>query len=104
MVNIDGVVVGNYRCSLAGCDLNRRWKNPKKVIIILNCISFKKKIHPTVFKLKEVIKQFSRERQLRLVCDFHGHSRKLDAFFYGCISNHNSKYINPRVFPYIMNQ
>lgn len=32
MVNPDGVIHGNYRCSLAGCDLNRRWKNPKKVI------------------------------------------------------------------------
>lgn len=31
MVNIDGVIHGNYRTSLIGCDLNRRWKNPKKV-------------------------------------------------------------------------
>ena len=30
MLNPDGVVNGNYRCSLAGCDLNRRWKNPLK--------------------------------------------------------------------------
>ena len=26
MLNPDGVINGNYRCSLAGCDLNRRWK------------------------------------------------------------------------------
>ena len=25
MLNPDGVINGNYRCSLAGCDLNRRW-------------------------------------------------------------------------------
>ena len=25
MLNPDGVICGNYRCSLAGCDLNRRW-------------------------------------------------------------------------------
>ena len=25
MLNPDGVVVGNYRCSLAGLDLNRMW-------------------------------------------------------------------------------
>jgi murein tripeptide amidase MpaA len=30
MLNPDGVINGNYRCSLAGCDLNRRWKNPDK--------------------------------------------------------------------------
>ena len=28
MLNPDGVINGNYRCSLAGCDLNRRWKTP----------------------------------------------------------------------------
>mgnify|MGYP002362033890 FL=1 len=25
MVNVDGVVMGNYRCNLAGYDLNRYW-------------------------------------------------------------------------------
>jgi murein tripeptide amidase MpaA len=28
MLNPDGVINGNYRCSLSGQDLNRRWKNP----------------------------------------------------------------------------
>ena len=28
MVNVDGVIHGNNRCSLAGVDSNRRWKNP----------------------------------------------------------------------------
>ena len=28
MVNPDGVIHGNYRTSLAGCDLNRRWSKP----------------------------------------------------------------------------
>lgn len=32
MINIDGVIHGNYRTSLAGCDLNRQWKKPKKKI------------------------------------------------------------------------
>ena len=40
MLNPDGVINGNYRCSLAGCDLNRRWKAPSKII------------HPTVFHTK----------------------------------------------------
>jgi murein tripeptide amidase MpaA len=26
MINIDGVMYGNYRCSLSGIDLNRTWK------------------------------------------------------------------------------
>ncbi len=28
MLNPDGVINGNYRCSLSGSDLNRRWKSP----------------------------------------------------------------------------
>jgi murein tripeptide amidase MpaA len=28
MINVDGVICGNYRCSLSGQDLNRRWKKP----------------------------------------------------------------------------
>ncbi len=26
MINVDGVIYGNYRCSLSGIDLNRVWK------------------------------------------------------------------------------
>lgn len=28
MLNPDGVIVGNYRCSLSGYDLNRQWITP----------------------------------------------------------------------------
>jgi len=44
MLNPDGVINGNYRCSLAGCDLNRRWKFPSKAI------------HPTIYFTKKLIK------------------------------------------------
>jgi murein tripeptide amidase MpaA len=30
MLNVDGVINGNYRCSLASCDLNRKWNKPSK--------------------------------------------------------------------------
>ena len=30
MLNPDGVINGNYRCSLASCDLNRKWLKPSK--------------------------------------------------------------------------
>lgn len=40
MMNPDGVINGNYRCSLAGCDLNRRWKAPSKCL------------HPTIYYTK----------------------------------------------------
>lgn len=31
MLNPDGVIHGNYRCSLSGVDLNRQWSNPSRV-------------------------------------------------------------------------
>jgi len=40
MLNPDGVIHGNYRCSLVGCDLNRRWKTPIK------------RLHPEIFYAK----------------------------------------------------
>lgn len=32
MINIDGVVQGNYRGSLAGMDLNRKWRSPNQMV------------------------------------------------------------------------
>ena len=72
MLNPDGVVHGNYRCSLLGCDLNRKWLAPNKFL------------HPPVFYSKQLIKYAHWERKVTLYCDFHGHSRKEGIFFYGC--------------------
>lgn len=30
MINMDGVAKGNYRFSVAGVDLNRKWKQPSE--------------------------------------------------------------------------
>jgi murein tripeptide amidase MpaA len=40
MMNPDGVIYGNYRCSLLGVDLNRKWVAPNRFL------------HPTVFYTK----------------------------------------------------
>jgi hypothetical protein len=72
MLNPDGVINGNYRCSLAGCDLNRRWKNPSK------------SLHPTIYHTKKLIKKLHQERGVHLYCDLHGHSQKENVFMYGC--------------------
>jgi hypothetical protein len=44
--------------------MNRRWKNPKA------------RLHPELGRIKEILKVFTKERLVRLFCDFHGHSRK----------------------------
>ena len=90
MLNPDGVVNGNYRCSLAGCDLNRRWKFPNKIL------------HPTIYATKKLIKTIQAERQVVLFCDMHGHSRKQNVFIYGCDSKQEPE--KCRILPYILSK
>lgn len=72
MLNPDGVINGNYRTSLAACDLNRRWYKPDKVI------------HPTIYHTKEMIRRLKKVHRIAYVIDLHGHSKKEGIFIYGC--------------------
>ena len=68
MLNVDGVIVGNYRCNLSGADLNRQWITPSKAS------------HPTIYFTKQLIRQTKAERELAFCCDIHGHNRKKNIF------------------------
>ena len=72
MLNIDGVVKGNYRFSGYGCDLNRKWK------------SCKEQYQPEIVWIKNLIRETNRQRKVVMYIDMHGHSRKKNVFFYGC--------------------
>jgi murein tripeptide amidase MpaA len=43
MINVDGVIVGNYRTSLSGNDLNRRYLEPNR------------KLHPEIYAIKTLM-------------------------------------------------
>ncbi|EDO49270.1 predicted protein, partial [Nematostella vectensis] len=91
MINPDGVIVGNYRCSLAGRDLNRNYKTMLKD-------SF-----PSIWHVRNMIKRLLEEREITVYCDFHGHSRKQNVFMYGCENRSNPlKRLRERVFPTMM--
>ena len=72
MLNPDGVIVGNYRTSLAGLDLNRQWQTPDRQQAV--------EIHA----MKQMIKKTLECRQIQLFVDIHGHSRQNNLFMYGC--------------------
>ncbi|XP_072243913.1 cytosolic carboxypeptidase 1 isoform X1 [Leuresthes tenuis] len=73
MLNPDGVVNGNHRCSLSGEDLNRQWLNPNP------------ELHPTIYHTKSLLQYLAYIQKAPLVfCDYHGHSRKKNVFMYGC--------------------
>uniref|UniRef100_A0A3B4WEU1 Cytosolic carboxypeptidase 1 n=1 Tax=Seriola lalandi dorsalis TaxID=1841481 RepID=A0A3B4WEU1_SERLL len=73
MLNPDGVVNGNHRCSLSGEDLNRQWQSPNP------------DLHPTIYHTKSLLQYLAHIQRAPLVfCDYHGHSRKKNVFMYGC--------------------
>jgi len=71
MLNPDGVIVGNYRCSLSGLDLNRQWQTPSI------------KLSPEIFAMKEMVRKTLECREIHLFVDIHGHSRAKNLFTYG---------------------
>jgi len=73
MLNPDGVINGNYRTSLSGSDLNRRWCNPDKLM------------HPTIYHAKEMIRSCKAHYPQCIVMDLHGHSTREGIFIYGCM-------------------
>ncbi|XP_021353358.1 cytosolic carboxypeptidase 2-like isoform X24 [Mizuhopecten yessoensis] len=93
MLNPDGVIVGNYRCSLAGRDLNRNYKTVLK------------DSYPSVWHTKNMIRKLLQEREIIVYCDLHGHSRKQNVFIYGCDNRHNpEKRLRERIFPVMLNK
>ena len=53
MLNPDGVIVGNYRTSLAGVDLNRVYKNPLMDLF------------PTVYHTKMLVASTMQQRKVK---------------------------------------
>ncbi|XP_063395355.1 cytosolic carboxypeptidase 1-like isoform X2 [Cydia fagiglandana] len=74
MLNVEGVINGCHRCGLTNEDLNRRWSKPSPVL------------HPSIYHTKGLIEYLVRvwKKPPLVYCDYHGHSRKKNVFFYGC--------------------
>ena len=105
MSNPDGVISGNYRTSMAGCDLNRRYDDPDF------------RFHPTVWSIKNMAENiltgdpvkgfgpFATPDDIVAFIDMHGHSRKKNVFIYGPpIPLHSDKYYKVRVIPKLLSE
>ncbi|XP_058685460.1 cytosolic carboxypeptidase 2 isoform X2 [Poecile atricapillus] len=94
MLNPDGVVVGNSRCSLVGRDPNRAYGMALPG-------SF-----PGVWHLRAMVQRVLEEREVLLYCDFHGHSRKNNVFMYGCDAGGDGTgtRLRQRVFPLMLSK
>ena len=106
MLNPDGVIVGNYRTSISGNDLNRKYHNPDD------------KLHPTVCAIKKMVSQIvdkdshSEDNPYKVLdsevfafIDMHGHSRKKNVFIYGpYYPLHSDKYLRMRIIPKLLSE
>jgi cytosolic carboxypeptidase protein 2/3 len=70
MINVDGVIYGNFRCDLVGFDLNRCWRRPIK------------ELQPQIFAIKKEIEGLSEKGRLACCIDLHSHSKQLNIFSY----------------------
>ena len=110
MLNPDGVIHGNLRCSLLGADLNRAWCVCKKSFFVMRqstCLlpylihtQAGPQARPPPHHLPHQTTAHAHERQCRrlstyvfysaictlfqVYCDLHGHSQKKNIFMYGC--------------------
>jgi len=91
MLNPDGVIVGNYRCSLSGLDLNRQWIGPTQ------------KMCPENYATKQMMRKTVDSRDILFYCDFHGHSRAKNLFMYGCTNNKADR-LKERIFPFLFSK
>ncbi|KAK2494264.1 hypothetical protein MC885_014508, partial [Smutsia gigantea] len=94
MLNPDGVIVGNYWCSLAGQDLNHTYT------------SLLKESFPSVWYTWNMIHRLMENREVILYCDRHGHSKKENIFMYGCDGSDRCKalYLQQRIFPLMLSK
>ncbi|GFO12547.1 cytosolic carboxypeptidase 2-like [Plakobranchus ocellatus] len=99
MVNPDGVIVGNYRCSLAARDLNRNYRHPRR------------ENFPVIWHIKNMVEELAKTCEIALYCDLHGHSRKPNVFMYGNNTSTEAEntpvgparaFISERLFPWLM--
>ncbi|XP_015179661.1 PREDICTED: cytosolic carboxypeptidase NnaD [Polistes dominula] len=94
MLNPDGVIVGNNRCSLSGKDLNRQYRTVMR------------ESYPSVWHTKLMIRRLLEECGVTIYCDLHAHSRKHNIFAYGCESKRtgcNAK-LSEQIFPLMLHK
>jgi murein tripeptide amidase MpaA len=82
MINPDGVILGNFRTSYSGKDLNRQF------------LSLDKRVFPEVEALNQFVKNLKEHYKGKFAYyfDLHGHSTKSNLFCYGPEHSKTSPY------------
>ncbi|XP_030766572.1 cytosolic carboxypeptidase Nna1-like isoform X2 [Sitophilus oryzae] len=93
MLNPDGVIVGNNRCSLSARDLNRQYRTVMR------------DAYPSIWYTKLMVRRLLEECGVALYCDLHAHSRKHNIFIYGCENRRGGdRRLQEQVFPLMLHK
>ncbi|CAG9819492.1 unnamed protein product [Phaedon cochleariae] len=93
MLNPDGVIVGNNRCSLSAKDLNRQYRT-----VIRDA-------YPSIWYTKLMVRRLLEECGVAMYCDLHAHSRRHNIFIYGCENRRGSdRRLQEQVFPLMLHK
>jgi len=93
MLNPDGVIVGNSRCCLLGQDLNRQYGTVLR------------EAFPQIYHVKVMLRRLVEDHGIFMYCDLHGHSRRNNAFIYGCENKRvPEKRLIEQIFPLMMHK
>lgn len=90
MLNPDGVVLGNYRSSLLGFDLNRHWNEPTAWA------------HPSIAAAKNLILGLDEVSNVDFFIDIHAHSTLNNSFMYGNLYDDEQRLERQMVFPRLL--
>eukprot|EP00347_Sterkiella_histriomuscorum_P015717 403355948 len=92
MLNPDGVIIGNYRTSLAGCDINRNFGDREA----------SQRLNPEAVSFK---KHANLQQRLAFFFDIHSHSSKKSVFIYGpYFPLHSEHYLKLRILPKLIQE
>lgn len=95
MINADGVIVGNTRCSFIGRDVNRMFGHPNQ------------KLAPEPYYLRNLVRELQKTDKYKVAfyLDVHAHSGRKAIFMYGpYFPLHCSKYMKIRTLPKLISE
>ncbi len=88
MLNPDGVVNGNSKCSLTGIDLSKQWGKPVRLM------------HPTIYAAKNLLQEY--RKKIALYGGFYGEYKQESHHLSCCYKEPKPE--NMREFPFLLSQ
>ena len=88
MFNVDGVILGNCKSCISGCNLDKSFSNPNR------------QLHSPVYNVKRIIKELKlKDKEVFAFLSIHGNSKKKSAFFRGpYFPLHIKQYVRVRIW------